>query len=115
MLDDPVSCISHHPGSALGDLVAHHPRLTRLALHSNALHGLGGAKLLEGVAENARDFGDGKTLQFCGFGDLFGMVMVSLSDPNSKVSDLQLGDKKVIESCPFLDVKFLYITLTRGA
>lgn len=41
-------------GGALGDFVAQHPRLTRLALHSNGLHALGGAKLLEGVVENAR-------------------------------------------------------------
>lgn len=38
----------------MGDFVAQHPRLTRLALHSNGLHALGGAKLLEGVVENAR-------------------------------------------------------------
>lgn len=44
-------------GGALGDFVAQHPRLTRLALHSNGLHALGGAKLLEGVVENARNGG----------------------------------------------------------
>ena len=38
----------------MGELLASHPRLTRLSLHSNALNSAAGKKLFEGLLENAR-------------------------------------------------------------
>ena len=46
-------------GQALGDLLSQHPRLARLALHGNALGEKGGAKVFEGLAENARGWDSG--------------------------------------------------------
>eukprot|EP00435_Cladocopium_sp_Y103_P053930 s1695_g17.t1 len=44
-------------GQALGDLLSQHPRLARLSLHGNSLGEKGGAKVFEGLAENARNGG----------------------------------------------------------
>lgn len=44
-------------GQALGDLLSEHPRLARLSLHGNALGEKGGAKVFQGLAENARNGG----------------------------------------------------------
>ena len=60
------------PGQALGDLLSEHPRLARLSLHGNALGEKGGAKVFQGLAENARRAAPGQD-HF--IGDFMGIFM----------------------------------------